>query len=628
MSCSDVRSLNNVNIPLIFNFCALSSLVTQSLPFRTGIHARRPSSEMRTKVLHLATFSVFVLTSLAATLTEWRSRSIYQVLTDRFAWGNDSTPSACAVVDGLYCGGSWTGIKNRLDYIQEMSFDAIWISPIVAQLPQRTGDGEAYTAYWAQDLYALNPHFGTREDFISLINEVHNRGMYLMLDVVVNHLGFAGEPQNVDYSILNPFNDEKYFHHYCTITNPDNQTNVEVCWLGDEIVPLADLRTEDQDVQDMFSEWISGMVKNYSIDGLRIDTSINVNPSFFTDFVKSAGVFATGEIMEGDCPLACEWEKTIGSILNYIVYYPLIRAFQDAQGSINDLVETINAVKSICGDPTAFGTFSENHDVERFASYTPDLSLAKNMITYTIMADGIPIIYQGQEQQMTGSIDPYFNRAPLWEAGYNTSAPLYQHIATLNKFRQHVFATSTNYSLYMSEVIYQDYHSLGLRKGFNGSQVITVLNNNGVDTDDFILDVEGSDYPPGTQLTEILTCTNLTINTAGCLHVPMGEGKPKVMYPTDHLYNSSLCDMPDKAPEGVMRTTSTSYSTTVNGRPTQVSTTTEVPATTTNAAGSLVSIAESTGSHKGTASSVRANTRTMLATAWFAMMLVGFGLNL
>ncbi|KAI7210949.1 alpha-amylase [Hortaea werneckii] len=482
----------------------------------------------------------------AADAAEWRRRSIYQVLTDRYAYGNgtdeDHAPN-CEVELGLYCGGTWRGIMNNLDYIQGMNFDAIWISPVVKQLPQRTGDGEAYTAYWAQNLYELEPHFGTEQDLQDLVAALHSRGMLLMLDVVVNHMGFAGTGEDCDYSVLYPFNDTKYYHDYCEITDPTSPLNTQACWLGDWKVTLADLRTEDAEVQDMFGQWISQMVANYSIDGLRIDTSINVEPEFFPGFVDAAGVFATGEVMQGDDSLACQWADTIGSILNYPIYYTLTRAFSNSEGSINDLVLTIDSVKENCPNSTSFGSFSENHDVARFASLTDDLSLAKNIITYTMLADGIPIIYQGQEQRQYGSIHPYYNRAPLWQAGFNTSAPLYEHIAILNKFRQHVISGHNNYTEYMAEVIYQDMHSLGLRKGFNGSQVITVLNNNGQDCEYFELEVSGHDYAPGTVLTEVLTCTNLTVNDSGNLTVPMFAGTPKVLYPLELLANSGICGM-------------------------------------------------------------------------------------
>ncbi|KAK3632954.1 hypothetical protein LTR56_011511 [Elasticomyces elasticus] len=519
-------------------------------------------------------------TARAATAAQWRQRSIFQVVTDRFVYrdgSDDILPPLCAVENGLYCGGTWQGIKSKLDYIQGMNFDAIWISPVVAQLPQSTGDGEAYTGYWQQDLYSLNPKFGTAKDLKDLIDEVHARGMYLMLDIVVNHMGYAGTGWDVDYSVLSPFNDQKYFHQYCPVNDPHNITNTEECWLGDSLVTLADLRTEDEDVQAMFGDWISEMVSNYSIDGLRIDTALNVQSSFFPNFVDEAGVFAMGETMHGDNSYACQWADAMGSILNYPIYYTLTRAFQSCEGSIGDLVATINSAKTNCRDTTVLGSFSENHDVPRFANYTDDLSLAKNIIAFNF-ADGIPIIYQGQEQHMNGDVSPYMNRAPLWETGFNTDAPLYQHIATLNAFRQHIIKHSKNYTQYMNEVVYENLHSLAMRKGFDGSQVITVLNNNGVTAEYFLLEITGHGFAPGTKLTEVLTCASITINETGYLNVPMFAGTPKVLYPTKLLRESSFCGMNDASEPLPSSTTITQTSTMIiNGHPTVVSTAKVIP---------------------------------------------------
>jgi alpha-amylase len=61
----------------------------------------------------------------AATADEWRSRSIYQVFTDRFALDDGSTTTPCDPVVGKYCGGSWQGVIKNLDYIQNMGFTAV-----------------------------------------------------------------------------------------------------------------------------------------------------------------------------------------------------------------------------------------------------------------------------------------------------------------------------------------------------------------------------------------------------------------------------------------------------------------------------------------------------------------------
>ena len=113
----------------------------------------------------------------AAKPAQWRERSIYQLLTDRFALADGGTTAPCDTGVGSYCGGTWAGIKGQLDYIQGMGFDAIWISPITKNIEQSTAYGDAYHGYWQQDLYSLNPHFGTAEDLKTLAEALHLRGM-------------------------------------------------------------------------------------------------------------------------------------------------------------------------------------------------------------------------------------------------------------------------------------------------------------------------------------------------------------------------------------------------------------------------------------------------------------------
>jgi alpha-amylase len=80
----------------------------------------------------LAILSLLFEASSALSAAQWRKQSIYQVITDRFALTNQSTTQACGW--GNYCGGTWQGITNKLDYIQGMGFTAVWISPIVKNI--------------------------------------------------------------------------------------------------------------------------------------------------------------------------------------------------------------------------------------------------------------------------------------------------------------------------------------------------------------------------------------------------------------------------------------------------------------------------------------------------------------
>lgn len=296
----------------------------------------------------------------------WRNRTIYQVLTDRFAIPKGLTVEPCDarhLNSGLHCGGTWRGIYEHLDYIQDMNFDAIWISPIVANMPDWTSDGEGYPGYWQQSLYEINPSFGTEDDLNELITEIHNRGMLLMLDIVVNHMAVPGpfpSDGNLDYSIMHPFNDEKYYHKYCPNKYDDqDMTNLQDCWLGGEGTLLADLDSENLEVQTMLALWIKNQIWKYGVDGLRIDAAMNVPAEFFTNFMAEADVFATGETYTEYKELACPFSETIGSILNYPVYFKLAHSLQGSAGNFQELADMIKSVSESCKDATVLGNFGE-----------------------------------------------------------------------------------------------------------------------------------------------------------------------------------------------------------------------------------------------------------------------------
>ena len=84
-----------------------------------------------------------------------------------------------------------------------------------------------------------------------------------MVDIVVNHNGWAGAASTVDYSSFSPFNAEADYHSYCQI-DYSNTTSVQDCWLGDNNVILPDLKTESSTVMDGYQTWIKQLVSNYS----------------------------------------------------------------------------------------------------------------------------------------------------------------------------------------------------------------------------------------------------------------------------------------------------------------------------------------------------------------------------
>ena len=361
-----------------------------------------------------------------------------------------------------------------------------------------------------------------------------------MVDVVVNHNGYDGASTAVDYTDFSPFNVKSYYHPYC-VPDYSNITSTQQCWQGDTTVSLPDLRTEDSDVALEYQDWIKELVANYSIDGLRLDTVLEVDTGFWSEFSKAASVFITGEVDSPSTPTVCSYQNYLDSILNYPLYFTATAAFNSTSGSMSALVSSVNAVKSNCSDSTLLGSFTENHDQPRFAQQTGDMSLAKNIITFTIMQDGIPIIYQGQEQHYAslGGVGNPFNREALWPSGYNKSAPLYEHIVTLNAIRKQAIAKDNTYLTTKNSVVYNEANVIAMKKG----SIVTVLTNAGANAGSSTVTLADSatGYSANEQIMNVLRCTTLTVASGGDLVVPMSTGRPLVLFPLATLNGSGIC---------------------------------------------------------------------------------------
>jgi alpha-amylase len=168
------------------------------------------------------------------------------------------------------------------------------------------------------------------------------------------------------------------------------------------------------------------------------------------------------------------------------------------------------------------------------------MSLAKNAAAFTIMADGIPIIYAGQEQHYSGGSDPA-NREAVWLSGYSTDSELYKLIAKANAIRSHAINESDSYITYKNFPIYQDSSTLAMRKGDNGTQTITILSNLGASGSQSTLSLGNTGYEPGTALTEIVTCASITVDSSGNVPVPMASGEPRIVYPSSNIKGSTIC---------------------------------------------------------------------------------------
>eukprot|EP01117_Protostelium_nocturnum_P011704 TRINITY_DN4259_c0_g1_i1.p1 TRINITY_DN4259_c0_g1~~TRINITY_DN4259_c0_g1_i1.p1 ORF type:complete len:472 (-),score=112.63 TRINITY_DN4259_c0_g1_i1:8-1423(-) len=380
------------------------------------------SSLLFSLTLFLSLFSI----THSKSASEWRNRSVYQLLTDRFA--RNSTDGYICKDWNDYCGGTWKGIQRNLDYIQGMGFDAIWISPI----PKNFQKG--YHGYWADDFSKLNAKFGTAQDLKDLVDECHRRNVWVMVDVVANHV------YSDKIELIVPFNKEEHYHRcdgcpkFCTIENWSNQWEVETC----RLTGMPDLNQTVPFVSKYLNNWVSNIIKTYKFDAIRIDTLPLVSKNFWRDFAKSSGVFSIGEALDARLDFVGGYQSPKGpidSVLSYPNYFVMKEVFGYKSKNMRDLANVIKGYKYWLGNVDYVGTFMDCHDQPRFRSYNNDLVAQKSALVYTMLSFGIPMVYYGTEQQLSGGNDPD-NREPLWHRGYNTQNELYKFLTILNKVRK------------------------------------------------------------------------------------------------------------------------------------------------------------------------------------------------
>lgn len=259
---------------------------------------------------------------------DWRDQFIYQLLIDRFDDGKDHPPydpkTARRGRDRgrahHFQGGTIKGVTRRLDYIKGLGCTAVWVSP---PFKQRRDDPTSYHGYGVQDFLDTDPRFGTADDLKELTREAHRRGMYVILDVVINHagdvFGYAGEgerdhPYNeggrYDFGFWRKVRDGK-LGRLAPGEKPGPDDAVWPVELQDPDAfkrkgHIRDFATasEDEAVHgDFFSfkeldlsnpKVIDALIRCYKywiavadVDGYRIDTVRNVEPRFCSTFANA-----------------------------------------------------------------------------------------------------------------------------------------------------------------------------------------------------------------------------------------------------------------------------------------------------------------------------------------------------
>ncbi|WP_328431358.1 pullulanase-type alpha-1,6-glucosidase [Streptomyces sp. NBC_00453] len=462
----------------------------------------------------------------------------YFVMPDRFANGDTANDKGGLTGSrlstgydptdkGFYQGGDLKGLTSRLDYIKGLGTTAIWMAPIFKNRPvQGTGaDASAgYHGYWITDFTRVDPHFGTNKDLETLISKAHAKGMKVFFDVITNHTADVVDYKEKSYDYLSkgafpyltkdgePFDDADYadggrkfpavgagsFPRTPTVAAADKKAKVP-SWLNDptmyhnrgdstyagesatygDFSGLDDLWTERPEVVSGMEKIYERWVRDFGIDGFRIDTVKHVDMDFWTQWATALDAYAArhgrknffmfGEVYSADTSVTSPYvtEGRLDATLDF--------PFQDAARSYASQGGSAQKLASVFGDDYKYTTdkanayeqvtFLGNHDMGRIGYFleqdnpkaTDAEILKKDELANELMflSRGNPVVYYGDEQGFTGSGGDKDARQTMFASkvadyldddeigtgrthasdAYDTSAPLYRQITALSRLR-------------------------------------------------------------------------------------------------------------------------------------------------------------------------------------------------
>ncbi len=361
---------------------------------------------------------------------DWRNGAVvYQVFVDRYAppadlqakralypppkvlhpW--DDLPRAGHYVDSAHVwsheidfwGGDLKSLQGRLDYVQGLGADVLYLNPIDL----------AYTnhKYDTQDYKAVSPEYGTRDDVKALAADLHRRGMKLVLDGVFNHMGRSSPLfRQAEADPASPYRDWFYF-------GPQYPGGARA-WAQAQSLP--ELNLENPAVRAYLWGDPDSVVRGWlrdGIDGWRLDVAFDIGFRFLGELTAAAHAQKPGSLVLGEIanyPQA--WFPSVDGVLGFTLRHIILGL---AQGRIDTATGgrmIARLVRDAGIEPMLKSwIYLGNHDTERLATVLPDETERRLAQVLQFTLPGSPNLYYGDELGMTGGADPAM-RAPMrWD---------------------------------------------------------------------------------------------------------------------------------------------------------------------------------------------------------------------
>ena len=371
--------------------------------------------------------------------------------------------------DGI---GDINGLIKKIDYLEELGIEAVWLLPIHPAM--------SYHKYDITDYKGINQDYGNMDDFKILVNELHNRGIKVIIDLVVNHTGsdhpwFKEAIKNPsskyrDYYIWSSDKDEisKENHHWHSEIDKGSDISSTEKYYGFFWHEMPDLNYDNKNVREEIKNIGKFWLEEIGIDGFRLDAvrffypveEQDKNYKWWQEFRSemesvNADFFCVGEIWGEDTIIAPFLEKGIHAGFNFDLSYSIMNAVKN--GKPNNLVERLIKTYDLYStyEPSyTDATFLTNHDQNRIMSELKGVKYkAKLAASILFTLPGSPFIYYGEELGMMGKKPDENIREPfLWsensEGNCDWMNPRYNTIDSLSSLEDQRLDSNSIYSHY------------------------------------------------------------------------------------------------------------------------------------------------------------------------------------
>ncbi|WML49603.1 glycoside hydrolase family 13 protein [Neobacillus sp. PS3-34] len=418
---------------------------------------------------------------------EWVKNTVwYQIFPERFANGNSENNPEGTIPWGSeeptptnFFGGDIEGVIQNVGYLKDLGISGIYFTPIFK--------AHSNHKYDTIDYMEIDPQFGTKETFKKLIEVCHENGIKVMLDAVFNHSGFYF-PQFQDVlenGENSRFKSWFHVHEFPLVTEP--RPNYDTF----AFTPfMPKLNTENSEVKEYLLEVGRYWVREFNIDGWRLDVANEVDHAFWRDFRKEVkaikpDLYILGEIWHDSMP----WLRgdQFDAVMNYPFTTNILNLFAKQNISVKQFVENMTSVihmypKNV--NDVAFNLV-DSHDTPRILTECgDDVDRLKQVYSLLLTFIGTPCIYYGDEIGMTGNQDPGCRKCMEWDKD-KQNHDLYQHVQKLIRLRGEnpMLANEGQISFIPGE-----YHDtcLAYTKS-DGNKTIIVILNTGHESTDYIL---------------------------------------------------------------------------------------------------------------------------------------------